>query len=204
MVTGIFGDKGMPVTLSVGAIWPVFISHGDLFMSTDKSSESKLLYDRLLDVFSRATTVLTGIALVVMTAIFGWLVFGRYVLNATPTWVEQYSLLLIVYIGFLGASVGVHQKTHLGVSVFREMSPKPLRRIFDFLTHGILTGFGILMAVYGYKLTVFKWGTEIPLIRISEGWRSLPIFLSGILIFIYSIGHLIHFFSSRVKRENAE
>ncbi len=173
-------------------------------MSTEKSVKSKSLFDGLLDVISSITTVITGIAMVVMTAIFGWLVFGRYVLNATPTWVEQYSLLLIVYIGFLGASVGVHQRTHLGVSVFREMSPRPVRRIFDFLTHGILAGFGILMTVYGYKLTVFKWGAEIPLIRVSEGWRSLPIILSGILFFLYSIGHLIRFFSKRRYREDAE
>jgi TRAP-type C4-dicarboxylate transport system permease small subunit len=173
-------------------------------MSTEKTLENKPFFDRLLDLFSRITTVITGIAMVVMTAIFGWLVFGRYVLNATPTWVEQYSLLLVVYISFLGASVGVYQKTHLGVSVFREMSPKPVRRIFDFLIHGILAGFGILMTVYGYKLTVFKWSAEIPLIRISEGWRSLPIILSGILILLYSVGHLIHFFSRRRYQEDAE
>ncbi|MFC1489048.1 TRAP transporter small permease [Thermodesulfobacteriota bacterium] len=166
--------------------------------------ENKSSFDRLLNLFSYITTIVTGIAMVAMTAIFGWLVFGRYVLNATPTWVEQYSLLLVVYISFLGASVGVHQKTHLGVSVFREMSPKPVRRIFDFLSHGILTGFGILMAVYGYKLTMFKWAAEIPLIRISEGWRAFPICLSGILIFLYSVGHLIHFFLSRTDQEDAE
>ena len=158
-------------------------------MSTRKSS-----FDRLLDLFSYITTIITSIALVVMTAIFGWLVFGRYVLNATPTWVEQYSLLLIVYIGFLGASVGVHQKTHLGVSVFREISPKPVGRFFDFLSHTILTGFGVVMTIYGYKLTLFKWTAEIPLIHVSEGIRSLPIMLSGVLFSLYSIGHLIHFF----------
>ena len=103
-------------------------------MSAEKSLENKPFFYRLLDFFSYVTTIITGIGMVVMTAIFGWLVFGRYVLNATPTWVEQYSLLLIVYIGFLGASVGVHQKTHLGVSVFREISPRPVRRVFDFMT----------------------------------------------------------------------
>ena len=168
------------------------------------SAGNKSPFDRLLDLFSRVNTVLTGIAMVAMTAIFGWLVFGRYVLNATPTWVEQVSLLLIVYISFLGASIGVHQKTHLGVSVFREMSPRPVQRIFDFLSHAILAGFGILMAVYGYKLTVFKWNTEIPLIRISEGWRALPICLGGVLILLYSIGHLIHFFSNRTYQNDAD
>jgi TRAP-type C4-dicarboxylate transport system permease small subunit len=93
-----------------------------LLMSAGKSLKKKSAFDRLLDLFSHINTIITGIALVVMTAIFGWLVFGRYVLNATPTWVEQVSLLLIVYIGFLGASVGVHKKTHLGVSVFREIA----------------------------------------------------------------------------------
>ena len=173
-------------------------------MSIEKSFENKSSFDKLLDFFSRINTILTGIAMVFMTTIFGWLVFGRYVLNATPTWVEQVSLLLIVYIAFLGASIGVHRKTHLGVSVFREISPPPVRRFFDFLTHGILAGFGILMAIYGYKLTVFKWSAEIPLIRISEGWRSLPVILSGILILLYSIGHLIHFFSNRTRQDDAD
>ncbi len=163
-------------------------------MSTEKSVVSKSLYDRVLDQISNIITIITGIALVVMTIIFGWLVFGRYVLNSTPTWVEQVSLLLVVYIGFLGASVGVHRKTHLGVSVFREMSPKPVRRLFDFLSYSILAVFGVVMVVYGYKLTAFKWTTDIPLIHVSEGWRSLPIMLSGVFVFLSSIGHLIHFF----------
>ncbi len=81
-----------------------------LLMSAGKSLEKTSIFDKLLDLFSHINTILTGIAMVFMTAIFGWLVFGRYVLNATPTWVEQISLLLIVYIGFLGASVGVHKK----------------------------------------------------------------------------------------------
>ncbi len=51
------------------------------------------------------------------------------------------------------------------------------------------------MVVYGYKLTVFKWDALIPLINVSEGWRSLPIMLSGGFVFLYSIGHLIHFFN---------
>jgi TRAP-type C4-dicarboxylate transport system permease small subunit len=170
-------------------------------MSTGKALENKSFFDRLLDLFSYITTIITGIALVVMTVIFGWLVFGRYVLNATPTWVEQVSLLLVVYIGFLGASVGVHQNTHLGVSVFREICPNPVRRIFDFLSFSILAGFGAVMTIYGYKLTMFKWTTKIPLINVSEGLRSLPIMLSGALIFLYSVGHLIHFFK-RTSQKN--
>ncbi len=160
------------------------------------------IYDRFLDFICHINIVITGTALVFLTIIFGWLVFGRYVLNATPTWVEQVSLLLVVYIGFLGASVGVHKKTHLGVSVFKELSPKPLQIFFELLSHLILAGFGLIMTIYGYKLTLFKWAAKIPLINVSEGWRSLPIMISGVLIFLFSIGHLIHFFKGTDRQEH--
>ena len=172
-------------------------------MSTDKSSSNTSLFDRFLNLIGNFNLLFCSVALVVLTVIFGWLVFGRYVLNATPTWVEQVSLLLVVYIGFLGASVGIHKKTHLGVSVFREISPKPVQRLFELMSHVIMTGFGLVMVVYGYKLTVFRWPTEIPLIHVTEGLRAIPIMLSGICIVLFSIGHLIHFFKDPADEETS-
>lgn len=163
-------------------------------MSTDKSLNNKSVYDKILDVICSVNSTITGIALVFLTISFGWLVFGRYILNDTPTWVEQVALLLVVYIAFLGASIGVYKKTHLGVSVFREISPKPIKRLFELLSYVIMAGFSLVMAYYGYQLTVFKWDALIPLINVTEGLRSLPIMFSGIFIFLFSIGHLIHFF----------
>lgn len=171
-------------------------------MAIEKVLNDKSLFDKFLDFISDIITVVTGVALVVLTVIFGWLVFGRYVLNATPTWVEQIALLLVVYIGFLGAAVGIHKKTHLGVSVFREISPRPVQRIFELMSHTIMTGFGLVMIVYGYKLTIFKWSHEIPLIHVPEGLRALPIVLSGIFIFLASVGHLIHFFRGTSQEGN--
>lgn len=164
-------------------------------MSTEQVEKHTFFFDKILDAISFINSILTGISLVFLTGSFGWLVFGRYVLNDTPTWVEQVALLLVVYIGFLGASIGVHKKTHLGVSVFREISPTPIKRLFECLSHVIMAGFALVMAYYGYKLTVFKWDAMIPLINVTEGLRSLPIMLSGIFIFLFSIGHLIHFFA---------
>lgn len=165
-----------------------------ILMPRKNARQDKSWFDKSLDFVSIITMIFIGTALVVLTVIFGWLVFGRYVLNATPTWVEQVALLLIVYISFLGGAVGVHEKTHLGVSIFREISPKPIQRIFELVSYLIMGAFGVIMAFSGYKLTVFKWSTDISLIHVSEGVRSLPVLLSGVMIFFFTIGHLIHFF----------
>ncbi|MEL6101685.1 MAG: TRAP transporter small permease [Pseudomonadota bacterium] len=157
----------------------------------------------VLDAVALICKVLTGIALVVLTMIFGWLVFGRYVLNATPTWVEQVALLLVMQIAFLGAAVGVHENTHLSVSILRNSVPARLRSVLVVISDIVMAGFGCLMLWYGWQLTVFKWGSLIPLIQVPEGLRSLPLTIGGGLIFVFSIGHLIRLFMGVDERADS-
>jgi TRAP-type C4-dicarboxylate transport system permease small subunit len=164
---------------------------GQTFPARSRFASALAIFHSTLCWISRICIVLTGIALIVMTVIFSWLVYGRYVLNATPTWVEQVSLLLVVLITFLGAATGIHENTHLGVSYFRELSPPPLRKIFTIISHFTMLAFGVVMAVSGYKLAVFKWGNLIPLLDVPEGVRAIPLTLCGCFIALFSIGHLI-------------
>jgi TRAP-type C4-dicarboxylate transport system permease small subunit len=159
--------------------------------------------DAAFDLISRICLFLAGTALVVMTAIFAWLVFGRYVLNDTPTWVEQVSLLLVMVIAFLGAAVGVHQDTHLSVVVFRAMVPSWIRTVLVLVTDVLMAVFGGMMFWYGTELTIFKWKTLIPLIQWSEGLRSLPLTICGILVFLFSTGHLIRLLLGRDERKDS-
>lgn len=50
---------------------------------------------RALDLLSAAVVALAGAALVGLVAMMGWLVFGRYVLNDTPTWVERGAMMAL-------------------------------------------------------------------------------------------------------------
>ena len=158
--------------------------------------------DAVLDGIAAVCRLLTGVSLVVLTVIFGWLVFGRYVLNATPTWVEQVALLLVVNIAFLGAAVGIHDNTHLAVNVFRKLVSQRLRSLFVVATDLLLAGFGMLMLWYGAQLTLFKWGSMIPLIQLPEGLRSLPLTIGGGLILLFSLGHLVRLAVGRDMRSD--
>ena len=42
-------------------------------------------------------------------------VFGRYVLNDTPTWAEALALVLVLYVTMFGAAVGVRDAGHIGM-----------------------------------------------------------------------------------------
>jgi len=156
--------------------------------------------DKAYDVLCWICLVLAGTALVAMTLMFAWLVYGRYVLNDTPTWVEQVSHLLLMVIGFLGAAVGVRQDTHLSVVLFRTTVHSRVRTVFVFITDVLMAGFGAFMFWYGLELTLFKWKTLVPLIQVPEGFRSLPLTICGALVFLFSVGHLIRLFMGQDKR----
>ena len=174
-------------------------------MMSESHSTTPLIrtMDKLFTLLSKACFVLAGVALVVMTVIFAWLVFGRYVLNDTPTWVEQVSLLLVMVIAFLGAAAGVNQHTHLSVVIFRSIVPTGVRTVSVFVSDLIMLVFGGMMFWYGAELTIFKWKTLIPLIQWSEGLRSLPLTIAGALIFLFSAGHLIRLLLGQDERKDS-
>lgn len=168
----------------------------------DKSEENAFVsaIDKLFGGIVAICRVITGVALVAMTLLLGYQVFGRYVLNDTPTWVDPLSLLLVILIAFLGAGIGVWENTHLSVVILRTSVPKKVRTVLVFLTDLVMAVFGGLMLWYGGLLTMFKWNTLIPMIQWPEGMRSLPLTICGGLILLFSLGHLVKLFLGRDTR----
>lgn len=141
---------------------------------------------RGLALVSRLCTYASAAALVFLVVIFGWLVFGRYVLNETPTWVEQMSLLLVGYIAFVGGAAGVHDDTHLGVTVFRDALGAPFSSIVSVLADIVMAGFGLVMLLACIELMQFGWATKLPMLNIPESFRTLPAALCGALTFVFA------------------
>ncbi|WP_118138168.1 TRAP transporter small permease [Oceanicella sp. SM1341] len=141
--------------------------------------------DRLLDGLSALVLWIAGAGLVLLIAIFGWLVWGRYVMNSTPTWVEQLALLLVVFISFLGAAVVVHDEGHLSVDFFRDALPPRGRLWVSVFNDLVLALFALAMAWFTWQLVLFKWRAKIPLLGWPEGLRSLPLVVCGVLVVLF-------------------
>lgn len=143
-------------------------------------------FERALDGLSKVCMFAASCALVVLIATFGWLVFGRYVLNATPTWVEQLALLLICYIAYLGAAVGIHENTHLGVTLFRDAFGAKISGLLKFFIDIVLAAFGLMMMIACIELFEFGWSTKLPMLDIPESFRTLSALLCGGLVFVFA------------------
>lgn len=147
--------------------------------------------DTILDGLAMLCLWAGGILLVILIAIFGWLVFGRYVLNDTPTWVEQASLVMVVYITCLGAAAGVRYNTHLNIDFVREGLPGPIRRVMHHVADLFILLFGGFMAHQGWGLVMTNLERAIPMIGLSESWRAAPLVLCGLLMVLFSGANIL-------------
>lgn len=148
-------------------------------------------FSRLLDLFCRLVIVVAGAALVGLVAMMGWLVFGRYVLNDTPTWVERAATLSILCIALPVAAVGVRERFHLSVLGFREALPLQVQRWIAVACDTLVGLFGLAMMIHSHQLVDMVWNFRIPLLGISQGWTYVPLMVCGGLITLFAIEQVL-------------
>lgn len=144
------------------------------------------LFSRLLDILSRIVIVLASIAMALLVVITGWMVFGRYVLNDTPTWVERAATLIVITIVLPVAAVGVRERFHLSVLGFREAMPARVQWGIEIVCDVLVGLFGLAMAWWSLELVATSQGVRIPLLGISQVWTYVPLIVCGILITLFA------------------
>ena len=157
------------------------------------STVSRVLngYARLCAAIARLCMVLSVIGVICLVAAVSFQIFGRHVLNNTPTWAESLSLLLVLYVTMLGAAVAVRDAGHIGFESLTNLLPETGQRRLQIVVHLLVLLFGALMTWYCGQLAESVHSYKIPNLGLSEGWKYAPATLSGALIVLFSIEHII-------------
>src|SRR6478736_9632922 len=113
---------------------------------------STSLLSRINAPIARAGMYLSVTGLLIIVTIVFYQVFGRYVLNSSPTWTENLALVLILYVTLIGAAVGVRDAGHIGMDSLLVMVPERIRNRIELLIHVLVAAFGVFMAYNGYVL----------------------------------------------------
>ncbi len=131
-----------------------------------------------------------ALGLVVMTAIVGWQVFGRFVLDSSPSWTEQASLVLMIWYVMFAAAAGVYEGFHIRIALIEERfgeRARGLRRVVA----AIVALMGLVLLVYGLQLCWQVRGNVIPSLGISRAVAYVPLPVSGLLMTIFALGRMI-------------
>lgn len=128
--------------------------------------------------------------LLVMTGVIGWQVFGRYVLDSSPSWSEQTALLLMIWYVFLAAAAGVWERFHIRIEILEQQLSEAGRRRLRIVIHALTFVFGVVFTIYGAMLAWDVRVHVIPSLGISRGFAYVVIPFAGLLIALFSLGRI--------------
>lgn len=134
---------------------------------------------------------LAGLGLVAMTVIISWQVFGRFILNSSPSWSEQAALTLMIWFVTLAAAVGVREGFHIRITAVEDALPPGARRGMRILADLVVGGIGAAMLYWGGDLVARTWGHVIPSLGLSRGVAYLGLPLAGGLIVIFALERVL-------------
>jgi TRAP-type C4-dicarboxylate transport system permease small subunit len=107
------------------------------------------------------------------------------------TWVEEVGELSLAWLTLIGAAIGIQSHSHFALSVFVHRLPEATQLWIRRFNHALITGVGLLVAWYGFKLCLLNRTLRTPGLEISLAWLYASAVIGGILIAVYSLAAMI-------------
>jgi TRAP-type C4-dicarboxylate transport system permease small subunit len=147
--------------------------------------------NKLFDIVARLTVIIAATSLCALVGVLAWQVFGRYVLNNSPSWTEPVALTLMSVAALFGAALAVRAESHFAFPTLVESAPKPIRALLKALSRLIALVFGIALAGFGGYLMMDSWNVPMAGAPLPEGLGHIGLTGGGGLIAIFALERLL-------------
>jgi TRAP-type C4-dicarboxylate transport system permease small subunit len=137
------------------------------------------------------TIAIAATSLCVLVLVLAWQVFGRYVLNDSPSWTEPVAMTLMGVAALFGAAIAVRGESHFAFPTLVESSPKPVRALLKVLARLIALAFGVALAGIGGFLMLDSWSVPMAGAPFPEGVGHIGVCAGGALIAVFALERLI-------------
>lgn len=159
---------------------------------------------RLTHLMADGLVKVAAFGLVLMTVIVGWQVFGRYVLNATPSWSEQAALTLMIWYVSFAAAAGVRQGFHIRIVALEDAVSPPIRKVMQVVSNLVVGLCGAAMLIWGGELVMLTWSHVIPSLGISRGLAYLGLPIAGALMALFALERVLDVLMAKPLKDEDE
>ncbi|TCL63286.1 TRAP-type C4-dicarboxylate transport system permease small subunit [Hydrogenispora ethanolica] len=155
----------------------------------------------------RLITAATAFIMLVLSVLVCYQVFSRYVLRSSPFWIEELSVVAMMWIGLLGAAGCVWTDSNMTLELIVSRVPEKLRVWMKFLSDLIVAGFAWLLFQQGIILVRNTMTATMATLSLPMGYTYLILPLSGGFMVLFSLikalRRLIRFYGAKGANDSA-
>lgn len=133
---------------------------------------------RLSDLLSEASRIFAALACALLAGLITYVVFQRFVMEATPHWAEELPRLVLVWSAFIGGVVCSRDRSHLTAGILPYIVPNLRIRNWIGRINHVLIIVGLAALGYaGWQVAQLTMGQMLPALDVSAGvvYLALPV-----------------------------
>ena len=141
----------------------------------------KTIFKAIEYVVERMTFLLF---ITMIIALFSQVLF-RFFFDFSLSWTAEFSRFSMVWIVFLGASLGMKDGAHTQIDFFINRLPQWGKRCVLIFNKVLCVGFLVLISYYIIDALSYTMGTRSPSMRIPMGLMHMILPIAGVLMITY-------------------
>ena len=149
---------------------------------------------RFIDALSKVIEFFCVLCLAGQVVIIGCSVFGRYVLNSSPSWSEEISRLLMIWMSLLTVALAVKDGTHVRITFLDRLFKGKALVIRDVIYSLLNISFCAVLFWKGIDLTMQAHKTRLPASGLPTSIMYASVCAGGVcmlIMLIYKLGERI-------------
>ena len=158
---------------------------------------------KLSNVLENITLYFLAVALATMTVVVFTQVVFRLISSSLP-WSEELSRYLMVYLTYVGASVGVKRKSHIAIEFVTSKFPLKIQYAVEIIANLICLACCAVIFYYGIKLVNITMMQKSPAMRIPMGTAYFALVLGASLMIIHFVNNTVDTVITLFKKDNGK
>jgi len=153
----------------------------------------KTIFNAAVNAIAKGLEKLMILLVVAMMLSLSWQVFTRFVIKVPSIWTEEVARGVFIYLVMIGASLGVKNSVHFGMTMLCDKLDGRARDLYQrFVINGIIMMAAIFLLYYGYEFTVAYGLKRVsPTFLIPMAWVFGIVPISGALMILFSFQNMV-------------
>lgn len=102
-------------------------------------------------------------------------------------WAEEYALISMVWLTFIGACIGYEANSHLAVDLVLLVLPRKSSKIIELIIEFLVMPFFIALIIGGIKMVETTKASITPALNISVAFQYLPALVGGLIMLMFNV-----------------